>query len=210
MGRPAHAGAPRVPTTRDVVAGVGVHIVLKKDQPTGRTVTGVVRDVLTRGDHPRGIKVRLADGRIGRVQSLASVTAAAAGAGESAPTAETDTGFATGDSLLEEIREDRDARRRRLLGRNWQGEEGSSQAIPSEQIGLDAYMRPAKQKGKRRGKHGRGVASISPETEEFDDDGGASLLSTADTSAVARCPVCGEFEGDEAAVAHHVSGHFDS
>ena len=43
MGRPAHAGTPRVPTTRDVVAGVGVHIVLKKDQPTGRTVTGVVR-----------------------------------------------------------------------------------------------------------------------------------------------------------------------
>lgn len=22
------------------------------------------------------------------------------------------------------------------------------------------------------------------------------------------CPVCGDFEGDEAAVAHHVAGHF--
>jgi hypothetical protein len=26
---------------------------------------------------------------------------------------------------------------------------------------------------------------------------------------VATCPVCGEFEGDEAAVAHHVEQHFE-
>jgi len=26
--------------------------------------------------------------------------------------------------------------------------------------------------------------------------------------AVAKCPVCGEFEGDEPAVAHHVEQHF--
>jgi hypothetical protein len=25
---------------------------------------------------------------------------------------------------------------------------------------------------------------------------------------VATCPVCGEFEGDESAVAHHVESHF--
>lgn len=45
-------------------------IVLKEDQPTGRETRGVVRDVLTRGNHPRGIKVRLGDGQVGRVQRL--------------------------------------------------------------------------------------------------------------------------------------------
>ncbi|OJJ72172.1 hypothetical protein ASPBRDRAFT_88403, partial [Aspergillus brasiliensis CBS 101740] len=58
------------PTTQHVRPGAGVHIVLKKDQPTGRTVSGIVGEVLTRGNHPRGIKVRLVDGRVGRVQSM--------------------------------------------------------------------------------------------------------------------------------------------
>ncbi|GAB1199342.1 hypothetical protein APSETT444_008688 [Aspergillus pseudonomiae] len=61
---------PRVPTTREVVPGAPVNIILKADQPTGRTVSGTIADVLTRGNHPRGIKVRLTDGRIGRVQSM--------------------------------------------------------------------------------------------------------------------------------------------
>jgi uncharacterized repeat protein (TIGR03833 family) len=60
----------RVPTVKDVVPGASVNIVLKADQPTGRTVSGTVKDVLTQGNHPRGIKVRLSDGRVGRVQSL--------------------------------------------------------------------------------------------------------------------------------------------
>ncbi|KAJ3051730.1 ATPdependent RNA helicase, partial [Rhizophlyctis rosea] len=62
-------GGP-VPTQRQVKYGVRVAIVLKQDQPTGRTVEGEVADILTRGDHPRGIKVRLKDGRVGRVQWL--------------------------------------------------------------------------------------------------------------------------------------------
>ena len=63
---------PRVPGKQYVVPGASVSIVLKEDQPTGRQVHGTVRDVLTRGDHPRGIKVRLSDGRIGRVQRMVS------------------------------------------------------------------------------------------------------------------------------------------
>lgn len=51
--------------------GSAVKIVLKADQPTGKLTTGTIADFLTRGDHPRGIKVRLSDGKIGRVQSLA-------------------------------------------------------------------------------------------------------------------------------------------
>lgn len=61
-----------LPTTREVVPGAAVSIVLKEDQRTGIEVQGTVQDLLTRGDHPRGIKVRLRDGRIGRVQRMGS------------------------------------------------------------------------------------------------------------------------------------------
>jgi uncharacterized repeat protein (TIGR03833 family) len=62
----------RVPNTQQVVPGASVSVVLKADQPTGKEVQGIVRDLLTRGEHPRGIKVRLQDGRIGRVQRMAT------------------------------------------------------------------------------------------------------------------------------------------
>ena len=54
--------------------GLSVNIVLKADQRSGKLTTGKIKDLLTRGDHPRGIKVRLEDGQIGRVQSLANST----------------------------------------------------------------------------------------------------------------------------------------
>ena len=51
--------------------GLTVDIVLKKDQRSGRTTRGIVRDLLTRSPrHPHGIKVRLADGQIGRVKRI--------------------------------------------------------------------------------------------------------------------------------------------
>lgn len=53
---------------KDVYAGLKVDIVLKKDQRTGKTVQGIVKDLLTNSSsHPHGIKVRLTDGQIGRV-----------------------------------------------------------------------------------------------------------------------------------------------
>ena len=46
-------------------------IVLKKDQPTGILTEGVVKDILTNSAiHPRGIKVRLESGQVGRVQVI--------------------------------------------------------------------------------------------------------------------------------------------
>jgi uncharacterized repeat protein (TIGR03833 family) len=60
-----------VPKMSQLRKGVGVKVVLKADQRTGKLTTGNISDILTRGDHPRGIKVRLTDGQIGRVQSLA-------------------------------------------------------------------------------------------------------------------------------------------
>lgn len=51
--------------------GTEVDIVLKKDQPTGVLTHGRVADVLTNKPfHPRGIKVRLMDGQVGRVQHI--------------------------------------------------------------------------------------------------------------------------------------------
>lgn len=48
-------------------------IVLKRDQRTGRLTRGKVTDILTRSaNHPHGIKVRLADGQVGRVKEVVS------------------------------------------------------------------------------------------------------------------------------------------
>jgi len=55
----------------DITPGATVLIVLKKDQKTGKLTKGVVQDVLTHSqDHHRGIKVRLQDGQVGRVQKV--------------------------------------------------------------------------------------------------------------------------------------------
>ena len=59
-----------VPLASALRPGIAVNIVLKADQRSGKLTTGRIADILTRGNHPRGIKVRLQDGRIGRVQSL--------------------------------------------------------------------------------------------------------------------------------------------
>jgi len=51
--------------------GALVQIVLKADQPTGKLTEGVVAELLTNSaNHPRGIKVRLRDGQVGRVQNI--------------------------------------------------------------------------------------------------------------------------------------------
>jgi uncharacterized repeat protein (TIGR03833 family) len=55
----------------DVRPGIRVEIILKKDQRTGKRTVGTVRDILTSSSfHSRGIKVRLEDGQIGRVQEV--------------------------------------------------------------------------------------------------------------------------------------------
>ncbi|KAG6017936.1 hypothetical protein E4U54_000009 [Claviceps lovelessii] len=68
--------AGTVPTLLQVVPGASVFIVLKKDQSTGKETAGVVAELLTRGNHPRGIKVRLQNGQVGRVQRMGTSSAA--------------------------------------------------------------------------------------------------------------------------------------
>ncbi len=55
----------------DIKPGISVDIVLKADQRTGKTTSGTVKDILTNSSfHPHGIKVRLTDGRVGRVKTI--------------------------------------------------------------------------------------------------------------------------------------------
>lgn len=55
----------------NIKPGIEVDIVLKKDQRSGNTTRGTVKDILTNSaTHPHGIKVRLADGQVGRVKTI--------------------------------------------------------------------------------------------------------------------------------------------
>ncbi|CAN8097526.1 unnamed protein product [Discula destructiva] len=181
---------PAVPKTHHVRPGAAVNIVLKADQPTGRTVSGTVQDVLTRGNHPRGIKVRLADGRVGRVQSMAGGSSASSGAtsaGDPGGVVEGMRAMNLEDATREEAR----------------GGEGSG--MPAQQIGLEAFIKEAKPKSKRKAKAKATASSLAAEEESTPPQ-----ASAASPKEMATCPVCGEFEGDEAAVSHHVAGHFDA
>ena len=56
---------------QDIYPGLLVDIVLKEDQPTGLLTRGYVFETLTNKKyHPRGIKVMLTDGQVGRVQRI--------------------------------------------------------------------------------------------------------------------------------------------
>ncbi len=56
---------------RNIHTGDLVKIVRKKDQGSGMCTGGRVQEILTNSAyHPHGIKVRLADGSVGRVQEI--------------------------------------------------------------------------------------------------------------------------------------------
>jgi uncharacterized repeat protein (TIGR03833 family) len=57
----------------NVKIGSEVEVVLKADQRTGTLTRGIVAEILTSSSfHPHGIKVRLEDGQVGRVQNTIS------------------------------------------------------------------------------------------------------------------------------------------
>lgn len=230
-----HHHHPPVPTTAVVRPGAPVDVVLKADQPTGRTVRGVVRDVLTRGDHPRGIKVRLADGRVGRVQRMAVAPSAPSASSSSTTTPSNDSGAATvDDGLVEGMQraridhdhdhDDGDAGEEERRGAPYRGgnRQGSGrrggrggggrfasrdeeEALPSQQIGLDAYVKQARPRRKGKGNQPAAALLENDDGEEQQQHQQAPLA-PQDT---VTCPVCGAFEGDEAAVSHHVASHFE-
>lgn len=55
----------------DIKIGSKVLVVKKEDQATGKLTEGIVKRLLTNSSvHPRGIKVMLEDGVVGRVQEI--------------------------------------------------------------------------------------------------------------------------------------------
>ena len=61
----------KVPERREIKAGGEVKVLQKKDYVTGTITKGVVKRILTsKAVHPRGIKVLLTSGIVGRVQAL--------------------------------------------------------------------------------------------------------------------------------------------
>jgi len=55
----------------NIKAGIKVNIVLKEDQRSGKLTQGIVQNILTNSpSHPHGIKVRLTNGAVGRVQEI--------------------------------------------------------------------------------------------------------------------------------------------
>ena len=55
----------------DIKMGAQVKVVQKQDQRTGKLTEGTVLDILTKSPtHPHGIKVRLQNGIVGRVQEI--------------------------------------------------------------------------------------------------------------------------------------------
>jgi uncharacterized repeat protein (TIGR03833 family) len=60
-----------IPQRSQIKPGLRVRIVQKQDQSSGKLTEGIVRDILTNSAaHPHGIKVRLMDGKVGRVKEI--------------------------------------------------------------------------------------------------------------------------------------------
>lgn len=54
-----------------ISTGLTVDIIKKQDQRSGKKTRGVVGEILTGSSfHPHGIKVRLRDGMVGRVETI--------------------------------------------------------------------------------------------------------------------------------------------
>ena len=160
----SRTGNGGVPTIQQVIPGSSVSIVLKADQATGKEVQGIVKDLLTRGDHPRGIKVRLQDGRIGRVQRMATTAS---------PTA---------------------------VSAEWiSGSARETQPGRASTTSRDGNEEPPS----------RTFADFLPLSDNDEPTTDTSELTVPFTSAMIKCPMCGSFEGDEAAVSHHIQEHLD-
>ncbi|KAF2628153.1 hypothetical protein BU25DRAFT_40816 [Macroventuria anomochaeta] len=180
--RPAYTSVPPI---RAIHPGGGVSIILKEDQQSGHQVKGIVADLLTRGNHPRGVKVRLRDGRVGRVQGLVSEAEGQQGEaivggpeanlgrnGEGAASA--GRGGRRGGRMERDIREDDE-----YLYEN---------RASNQDYGMFAALEEA-DKRHEQSRLGSTMQTLAPEE-------------------TAVCPVCFKFEGDEASVAHHVEQHF--
>ncbi|KAF2721866.1 hypothetical protein K431DRAFT_246349 [Polychaeton citri CBS 116435] len=163
LTRPGQGRHGGVPTIQQVIPGASVSIILKEDQPTGQETPGVVKDLLTKGNHPRGIKVRLRDGQVGRVQRMIL----------------SDT-IAPNQSSANHI-----------------AELGDISTSPREGTSGFPSLPPQ-----------RSLADFIPNVDnDPPSDEPTHNPDTLFSSASIKCPICNHFEGDEAAVSHHIECH---
>ncbi|KAF2476860.1 uncharacterized protein BDR25DRAFT_41729 [Lindgomyces ingoldianus] len=190
-----------IPSFAFLTPGTPVSMILKPDQPTGYQVRGIVADILTRGDHPRGVKVRLRDGRVGRVQGVVSEAEGLIGeslvGGENAGLGRDGESVAVGERAE---RGERGGRGRRAVFRH-----------VSDVRDDNGYLWDEEAAGKRNlGTYFTGLEELealgntaSPTNQQHVPTRQLELQ-----TETVKCPVCGEFEGDETAVQHHVESHF--
>ncbi|KAF7922073.1 uncharacterized protein EAE98_008284 [Botrytis deweyae] len=218
----SHTNYSPVPRIALLQPGTPVSIVLKMDQGSGREVKGFVGELLTRGDHPRGVKVRLRDGRVGRVQRLCTEGEAEEGDGGMRGLGRNgEVGGGEGERSGD--MNERTGGMRRGGGRGGKtysdfrtdGYDESSAASAGAGASLEDYIVV---KGNRKGKKSTAEenkisegGTMEPEENGKNDEEVLEERSTGDVfkTAMSTCPVCGVFEGDEMAVAHHVNGHFE-
>ena len=148
-----------VPRMTEIRQGTYVNIVLKTDQRTGKLTSGQVSDILTRGDHPRGVKVRLADGQIGRVQSLSP---------SSGPSANAEPLILSTQGGVAQV------------ARGIQ-DDYRLDAEPAATTSLFDYVRAPKQK---KGKNGRVAGSVDALTPQQQLEGEFPMLDTALVAAI--------------------------
>ncbi|KAF1924545.1 uncharacterized protein M421DRAFT_103682 [Didymella exigua CBS 183.55] len=180
--RPAYTSVPLI---RAIHPGGGVSIILKEDQQSGHQVKGIVADLLTRGDHPRGVKVRLRDGRVGRVQGLVSEAEGLEG-----------EGIVGGPGAT--------------LGRNGEGATNAGgRGRRGGRMERDIREDDEYLYDNRASNQDYGLFAALEEADKQHERSRAGLpLGQLALEKLAVCPVCYKFEGDEDSVAHHVEQHF--
>ncbi len=172
--------AGTVPTISQVIPGATVFIILKEDQASGRETPGVVQELLTNGNHPRGIKVRLRSGQVGRVQRM--------GSGTGVPVPDENTGVPpVGSNTGPSSRG----------GRGSRGGGGASNRFTHRYTDI----RNDEDYDYTSGPPPRSLADFMP---TLSDDATPRSPGPAASEPTVNCPMCDAFEGDEAAVTHHI------
>ena len=152
-------------------------------------------------EYVTGVKVRLRDGRVGRVQAVVEEAKGLEGEGAAGGVGtnlerDGEDGRAFGGrgcgafKQVQDVRED---------GHLW------DENVQPKEYFADVQFTVKQKKGKRKGK---GVAAAEEQQPSDVGEGFGKVDREVEEKGVATCPVCGEFEGDERAVAHHVEGHF--
>ena len=177
VGREIAYHTMTVPKMSQLQRGVNVNIVLKADQRSGKLTTGQVSETLTRGDHPRGIKVRLSNGQVGRVQSLAASTSITSTGQASCSTAEAhgkENAIFGGSPLQPGRSRQREARERDILQRH-----DGEVVAPLESLSLADYV-----KGPKSSKSAPVLQSCAQDTAQIQLEREFPKLDTALIAAI--------------------------